>query len=83
MGTLLEELHAHNVAFSLWCRVPTPMMKQSLLYKLTQFGYNKEVTLDNNRFTHAFTSKFGKCRVFKVCCLPPSPSPKCAFGVVP
>lgn len=60
---------------SLLCRVPTPMMKESLLYKMTQFGYNREVSLDPNRFSHAFTSKFGKCRVFKVRLFPRPPVP--------
>jgi len=46
--------------------VPTPMMKESILYKLTQYGYKKEVELDPNRFTHVFTSKYGKLRIFKV-----------------
>jgi hypothetical protein len=34
------------------------MMKESLLYKMTQFGYKKDVTLDHNRFSHVFTSKY-------------------------
>jgi dolichyl-diphosphooligosaccharide--protein glycosyltransferase len=46
--------------------VPTPMMKESILYKLTQYGYKQDVTIDPNRFTHVFTSKYGKCRIFKI-----------------
>jgi dolichyl-diphosphooligosaccharide--protein glycosyltransferase len=46
--------------------VPTPMMANSLLYKLTQYSYKQEITLDPNRYQHVFTSKFGKCRVFKI-----------------
>ncbi|PHR25764.1 MAG: hypothetical protein COA37_02775 [Hoeflea sp.] len=42
------------------------MMKESLLYKLTQYGYKQEVKIDPNRFTHVFTSKYGKLRIFKV-----------------
>jgi dolichyl-diphosphooligosaccharide--protein glycosyltransferase len=42
------------------------MMRGSLLYKLTQYGYKEEVKVDPNRFTHAFTSKYGKVRIFKV-----------------
>jgi len=45
---------------------PTPMMEQSLLYALTQYGYKQEIKLDNRYYTHAFTSKYGKCRVYKV-----------------
>ena len=46
--------------------VPTPMMRKSLLYKLTQFGYKKEVKVDPKRFEHVFTSKYGKVRIFKI-----------------
>ena len=46
--------------------MPTPMMKKSLLYKLTQFGYKKEVKVDPKRFEHVFTSKYGKVRIFKI-----------------
>lgn len=45
---------------------PTPMMAKSLLYKMTQYGYRQGVQLDSNRFSHAFSSKYGKCRIFKV-----------------
>jgi dolichyl-diphosphooligosaccharide--protein glycosyltransferase len=38
--------------------IPTPMMRESLLYKLTQYGYKEDVSLDPNRFSHAFTSKY-------------------------
>jgi dolichyl-diphosphooligosaccharide--protein glycosyltransferase len=46
--------------------MPTPMMRKSLLYKLTQFGYKKEVKVDPQRFEHVFTSKYGKVRIFKI-----------------
>jgi len=46
--------------------IPTPMMENSLLYKLTQYGIKKEITLDSNRYTFAFQSKYGKCRIFKI-----------------
>eukprot|EP00040_Diaphanoeca_grandis_P005759 m.34370 g.34370 ORF g.34370 m.34370 type:complete len:990 (-) comp16967_c1_seq1:270-3239(-) len=46
--------------------IPTPMMKESLLYKLTQYGYKPEVKIDPNRFQHVFTSKYGKLRIFKI-----------------
>jgi len=39
---------------------PTPMMEASLLYQL-----HSKVP-DSNRFKHAFTSKYGKVRIFKV-----------------
>ena len=42
------------------------MMRKSLLYKLTQFGYKPDVKLDPKRFTHVFTSKYGKVRIYKV-----------------
>merc|ERR1719453_1839547 len=42
------------------------MMRKSLLYKMTQFGYKPDVKLDPKRFTHVFTSKYGKVRIFKV-----------------
>ena len=46
--------------------VPTPMMRKSLLYKLTQFGYKPEVKVDPKKFEHVFTSKYGKVRIFKI-----------------
>jgi len=46
--------------------IPTNSMKESLLYKLTQYGYKKDITLDENRYKHVFTSKYGKCRIFKI-----------------
>eukprot|EP00912_Choanoflagellata_sp_UC4_P001252 UC4_evm1s779 len=46
---------------------PTPMMAESLLYKLTQWGYRQDIKLDTkNRFKEVFTSKYGKVRIFKV-----------------
>jgi dolichyl-diphosphooligosaccharide--protein glycosyltransferase len=46
--------------------VPTPMMRKSLLYKLTQYGYREDIKLDPNRFMHVKTTKYGKVRIFKV-----------------
>merc|ERR1711871_1284346 len=46
--------------------VPTPMMRESLLYKMTQHGIRPDVKLDQNRFRFAFQSKYGKVRIFKV-----------------
>ena len=46
--------------------VPTPMMRKSLLYKLTQYGYRDDIKLDPNRFMHVKTTKYGKVRIFKV-----------------
>eukprot|EP00750_Incisomonas_marina_P000789 INCI1059.2.p1 GENE.INCI1059.2~~INCI1059.2.p1 ORF type:complete len:986 (-),score=184.27 INCI1059.2:87-2996(-) len=45
---------------------PTKMMKNSLLYKLTQYGYKQDVKLDPSRFEHVFTSKYHKIRIYKV-----------------
>ena len=45
--------------------IPTPMMEQCLLYKMVQHGQNG-VALDPKKFTHAYTSKYGKVRIFKV-----------------
>jgi len=44
---------------------PSKMMRESLLYKLVRHG-KEDVTADPNRFKHKMTSKYGKCRVFKV-----------------
>ena len=46
--------------------IPTPMMRKSLLYKLTQFGYKPDVKVNPKRFEHVFTSKYGKVRIFKI-----------------
>jgi len=45
--------------------VPTPMMEKCLLYKMVQYG-QPGVNLDPKKFTHAYTSKYGKVRIFKV-----------------
>jgi len=45
---------------------PTEMMRESLLYKMTQYGIKPEVKLSPSRFTMAFQSKYGKVRIFKV-----------------
>jgi len=54
-----EEIHA------CWCfagGMPTPMMEESLLYALTQYGIKPGVELDSSRYKHVYTSKYGKCR---------------------
>lgn len=45
---------------------PTPMMANSLLYQLHSHNTRPGVSVDTNRFKHAFTSKYGKVRIFKV-----------------
>jgi dolichyl-diphosphooligosaccharide--protein glycosyltransferase len=45
---------------------PTPMMAASLLYQLVQHNIRPGVNVDPNRFKHAYTTKFGKVRIFKV-----------------
>ncbi len=41
-------------------------MRESLLYKLHSHGKQPGVVADPNRFREKYTSKYGKCRVFKV-----------------
>ena len=45
---------------------PTPMMEKCLLYKMVRWGEPGVPALDKKRFTHAYTSKYGKVRIFKV-----------------
>lgn len=45
---------------------PSKMMSESLLFKLVGHGVKPNVMADPNRFKHKFTSKYGKCRVFKI-----------------
>jgi dolichyl-diphosphooligosaccharide--protein glycosyltransferase len=45
---------------------PSQAMQESLLYKLVNDGVKPGVRADPNRFTHAFISQYGKCRVFKI-----------------
>jgi dolichyl-diphosphooligosaccharide--protein glycosyltransferase len=45
---------------------PTPMMEKSLLYQLVQHQIRPGVTVDENRFKHVFSSKYGKVRIYKV-----------------
>jgi len=45
---------------------PSPMMRESLLYKLVRHEVDPSVRADKNRFQHKFSSKYGKCRVFKI-----------------
>ena len=46
-------------------RTPTPMMANSLLYKLVSFG-RQGVSVNESLFQHVYTSKYGKVRIFKV-----------------
>jgi len=45
---------------------PTPMMEKCLLYRMVNYGQQGVKKLDPSRYTHAFTSKYGKVRIFKV-----------------
>jgi len=46
-------------------RSPTPMMKESLLYKLCMAG-QMNVKVNESFFQHVYTSKYGKVRIFKI-----------------
>jgi hypothetical protein len=46
--------------------IPTPMMEKCLLYKMVRYGEPGVPPLDPKRFTHAYSSKYGKIRIFKV-----------------
>jgi dolichyl-diphosphooligosaccharide--protein glycosyltransferase len=46
-------------------RSPTPMMAESLLYKLCMAG-QMGVRVNETFFQHVYTSKYGKVRIFKV-----------------
>jgi len=46
-------------------RSPTPMMKESLLYKLVLNG-QPGVAVNSSYFEHAYSSKHGKVRIYKV-----------------
>ncbi len=45
--------------------VPTPMMEECLLYRLTQYG-REDIFVNQSLFEHVFTSKYQKVRIFKV-----------------
>jgi dolichyl-diphosphooligosaccharide--protein glycosyltransferase len=45
---------------------PTPMMAESLLYKLHRHGIKKDVTIDENMWQLVFSSKYGKVRIYQV-----------------
>jgi len=45
---------------------PSPSMARSLLYKLTQAGLQPSVELDSSRWRHAYSTRFGKVRIFKI-----------------
>jgi len=47
-------------------QTPTPMMAESLLYQLVQHKIRPGVEVNKDRFSHVFTSKYGKVRIFKV-----------------
>jgi len=46
--------------------VPTPMMEESLLYKLHSHLLRPGVQVDPNRFREVYRSKFGKVRIYQV-----------------
>jgi len=46
--------------------IPTPMMEKCLLYKTVRYGEPGVPPLNPKMFKHAFTSKYGKVRIFKV-----------------
>jgi dolichyl-diphosphooligosaccharide---protein glycosyltransferase len=45
---------------------PTPMMAESLLYKLHRYGEKPGVTVDSTLFREVFTSKYRKVRIYEV-----------------
>jgi len=45
---------------------PTPMMEASLLYKLHMHGQRPGTSINPELFEEAFSSKYGKVRIFKV-----------------
>ncbi|KAJ1617902.1 hypothetical protein T492DRAFT_473025 [Pavlovales sp. CCMP2436] len=45
---------------------PTPMMANSLLYKLHSHKHRPGVEADPSRFQEVYSSKYGKVRIFKV-----------------
>ena len=45
---------------------PTKMMRDSLLYNLVLHKVKPGVEADSDRFEHVFTSRYGKCRIFKI-----------------
>jgi len=46
--------------------IPTPMMEKCLLYKTVRYGEPGVPALNPKLFKHAFTSKYGKVRIFKI-----------------
>jgi len=46
-------------------RRPTPMMAESLLYKLVSFG-QRGVEVNQSLFEHKYSTKYGKVRIYKV-----------------
>merc|ERR1712161_170289 len=45
---------------------PSPMMVESLLFKLHSAGMNEGVEVDPNRFKEVFRTKYGRVRIFKI-----------------
>lgn len=45
---------------------PSREMRDSLLFQLVKHNLEEGVMADPNRFQHKFTSKYHKCRVFKI-----------------
>mmetsp|Transcript_3962 Transcript_3962/g.8643 ORF Transcript_3962/g.8643 Transcript_3962/m.8643 type:complete len:996 (+) Transcript_3962:177-3164(+) len=46
--------------------IPTPLVKESLLYKLHSNGLTEGVVADPNRWREVFRSKYGKVRIYKI-----------------
>jgi len=47
-------------------RAPTPMMENSLLYKLTMNGVVQNVHVNNTLYEEVYTSRYQKVRIYKV-----------------
>merc|ERR1712161_101361 len=45
---------------------PSPMMAESLLFKLHSAGMHEGVEVDPNRFKEVFRTKYGRVRIFKI-----------------
>jgi dolichyl-diphosphooligosaccharide--protein glycosyltransferase len=46
--------------------VPSPKMKESLLYRLHSNGIVPGVEVDKNRFKEVYKSRYGKVRIYKI-----------------
>ena len=47
-------------------RTPTPMMANSLLYKMTMNGMRSGVSVNSTLYREVFSSKYGKVRIYEV-----------------